>query len=103
MNRAKGNSNRWFRFQVRARGLFNRIPLKEHQKIYILTLLIGALCGLAAVLFHFLLDFFQEHIIYAAAAVQHWWFVPLVLLIPAAGGLIAGVGLHFYAPEVRGS
>jgi CIC family chloride channel protein len=102
MDRAKGNSS-WFRFQVRARSLFNRIPLKEHQKIYILTLLIGALCGLAAVLFHLLLDFFQEHIIYAAAGAQHWWFIPLVILIPAAGGLIAGAGLYFYAPEARGS
>jgi CIC family chloride channel protein len=103
MGRAKGHNSRWFRFQVRARSLFNRIPLKEHQKIYILTLLIGALCGLAAVLFHLLLDFFQEHIIYAAAAIQHWWFIPLLLLIPAAGGLIAGAGLYFYAPEARGS
>ncbi|HEX8889019.1 MAG TPA: chloride channel protein [Pyrinomonadaceae bacterium] len=102
MDRAKGNSG-WFRFQVRARSLFNRIPLKEHQKIYILTLLIGALCGLAAVVFHLLLDFFQEHIIYAAAAIQHWWFIPLVILIPGAGGLIAGAGLYFYAPEARGS
>src|ERR1043165_4875823 len=103
MGRTTGNNSNWFRFQVRARGLFNRIPLKEHQKIYILTLLIGALCGLAAVVFHLLLDFFQEHIIYAAARVEHWWFVPLVILIPAAGGLIAGAGLYFYAPEARGS
>lgn len=103
MGRTQGNNSRWFRFQVRARSLFNRIPLKEHQKIYVLTLLVGALCGLAAVLFHLLLDFFQEHIIYAAAEIHHWWFAPLVLLIPAAGGLIAGAGLYFYAPEARGS
>ncbi|HYJ45054.1 MAG TPA: chloride channel protein, partial [Pyrinomonadaceae bacterium] len=103
MGGIKRSTGRWFGFQVRARRLFNRIPLKEHQKIYVLTLLIGALCGLAAVLFHLLLDFFQEHIIYAAAGIQHWWMVPLVLLIPAAGGLIAGAGLYFYAPEARGS
>ncbi|HKC66524.1 MAG TPA: chloride channel protein [Pyrinomonadaceae bacterium] len=103
MDEIKKGGGRWFRFQVRARTLFNRIPVKEHQKIYILTLLVGALCGLAAVLFHLLLDFFQQHIIYAAAAIEHWWFAPLVLLIPAVGGLVAGAGLYFYAPEARGS
>jgi CIC family chloride channel protein len=103
MSENKSKGKRWFSFQVKAHRLFNRIPLREQQKIYVLTLLIGALCGLAAVLFHLLLDFFQEHIIYRAAAVQHWWVVPLVVLIPAVGGLIAGAGLYFYAPEARGS
>jgi CIC family chloride channel protein len=103
MSEQQRGDKRWFKFQVKAHRLFTRIPLREHQKIYVLTLLIGALCGLAAVLFHLLLDFFQEHIIYRAAMVQHWWVVPLVVLIPAVGGLIAGAGLYFYAPEARGS
>ncbi len=105
MEEDKENKNRpvWYRLQIRARQAFNRIPLREQQKIYILTLLIGVICGLAAVLFHLLLDFFQTNIIYAAAAVQGWWRIPLVLFIPAIGGLIAGAGLYFYAPEARGS
>src|SRR5207253_4703950 len=70
---------------------------------FVLTLLIGVTCGLAAVLFHLLLDFFQEHIIYRAALIEHWWRVPLLVLIPAAGGLVAGALLYFYAPEARGS
>lgn len=93
----------WFRLQIQGRKFFNRIPLREHQKVYILTLLIGAICGLAAVAFHLLLDFCQDHIIYAAAAIQHWGRVPLLLLIPLVGGLIAGAGLYFLAPEARGS
>jgi CIC family chloride channel protein len=68
-----------------------------------LTLAIGGLCGLAAVSFHLLLDFLQDHIIYRAAAVAHWWLIPLVLAIPTIGGLIAGAGLFFLAPEARGS
>jgi CIC family chloride channel protein len=83
--------------------VFNRIPLRENQKIYILTLLIGGFCGLAAVSFHLLLDFFQSHIIYAAAAATHWWRIPSLILIPAIGGLVAGAGLWFLAPEARGS
>lgn len=96
-------NSRWYRIQVRARRLFNRVPLTEQQKIYVITLLIGGICGLAAVSFHLLLDFFQKSIIYRAAAVPSWWRIPLVLLIPTAGGLIAGAGLYYYAPEARGS
>ncbi len=99
---SRGNS-KWYRLQIRARRAFNRIPLREHQKIFILTLLIGAVCGLAAVSFHLLLDFFQDNIIYKAAALPNWWRAPLVISIPAIGGLIAGAGLYFYAPEARGS
>src|ERR1700745_3266224 len=95
-------SPKWFRFQVSARRLFNRIPVSENQKIYLLTLVIGAACGLAAVSFHLLIDFFQNHIIYKAAAIPHWW-LPLVIIIPTIGGLAVGAGLYFYAPASRGS
>jgi len=103
MEPEKKNGVWWFDLQVQARRLFDRIPLQDHQKIYVLTLLIGVFCGLAAVTFHLLLDFFQKNIIYRAAAVPQWWRIPLLILIPAVGGLIAGAGLHFYAPEAAGS
>jgi CIC family chloride channel protein len=104
MSQQKENSLRlWYRVQVRARRAFNLLPVSESQKIYILTLLIGVLGGLSAVLFHLLLDFLQDHIIYRVAAVSAWWHIPAVILIPGAGGLIAGAGLYFYAPEARGS
>jgi len=93
----------WYQLQVRGRRLFNRVPITESQKVYILTLLIGVICGLAAVSFHRLLDFFQDHIIYRAAEVEGWLRIPLLILIPALGGLIAGAGLYFLAPEARGS
>ncbi|HJQ22920.1 MAG TPA: chloride channel protein [Blastocatellia bacterium] len=93
----------WYRLQIQSRRFFNRLPIREHQKLYLLTLLIGAVCGLAAVCFHLLLDLFQQQIIYRAAAIQGWWRVPLLILIPAVGGLLAGAGLYFYAPEARGS
>ena len=63
----------WYRLQIRARQFFNRVPLQDQQKIYVLTLLIGAVCGLAAVLFHLLLDYFQDQFIYRAASIPHWW------------------------------
>jgi chloride channel protein, CIC family len=104
MNNVEATSQnpRWFRFQVSARRVFNRIPVTENQKIYLLTLIIGCVCGLAAVCFHLLLDFFQNHIIYKAVSVPRWR-VPLAILIPTIGGLISGAGLYFYAPRARGS
>src|SRR5262245_23596132 len=97
------HSRRWYRVQIVARRLFNRIPLQDVQKIYVLTLLIGVICGLAAVLFHLLLDYFQGQFIYKAASIPHWWGMLLVVILPAAGGLLVGAGLSFYAPEARGS
>ena len=96
------HSPKWFSFQVAARRVFNRVPVTENQKIYLLTMIIGCVCGLAAVCFHLLLDFLQEHIIYRAATIPRWW-IPLLIFIPAIGGLISGAGLYFYAPRARGS
>jgi chloride channel protein, CIC family len=96
------DSPKWFSFQVSARRIFNRVPVTENQKIYLLTMIIGCVCGLAAVCFHLLLDFLQEHIIYRAATIPRW-SIPLLLFIPAIGGLISGAGLYFYAPRARGS
>ncbi|MGE0886484.1 MAG: chloride channel protein [Blastocatellales bacterium] len=105
MNKRETGKGRawWYRFQIRARRLFNNVPLPESQKIYILTLLIGVLSGLAAVSFHLLIDYFQKHLIYSAGAITTWWRWPLVILLPVMGGLLAGAGLHFFAPEARGS
>lgn len=94
---------RWRRLQVRVRQLLSRLPLRESQKLHLLTFLIGGVCGLAAVAFHWLLEVLQNGVIYRAAAVEGPLLIPLLLLIPALGGLIAGVGLHFFAPEARGS
>jgi CIC family chloride channel protein len=79
------------------------VPLQEHQKLHLLTFLIGVLCGLAAVAFHWLLEFFQNGIIYRVAAVPGPLRAPLLIIVPALGGLFAGAALYFCAPEARGS
>lgn len=94
---------RWRRRQIRARRVFDRLPLRENQKLHVLTFLIGGLCGLAAVSFHWLLEFLQTRIIYRVAAMDGPWRPVLLVVLPAAGGLAAGAALYFYAPEARGS
>jgi CIC family chloride channel protein len=94
---------RWRRGQVRTRRLFNRLPLGENQKLHLLTFVIGGLCGLAAVAFHWLLEFLQNGIIYRLAGAPGPWRPIFLILVPALGGLVAGATLYFYAPEARGS
>ena len=94
---------RWRRAQIRARRVLDRLPLRENQKLHLLTFLIGGSCGLAAVAFHWLLEFFQTGIIYRVAAMDGPWRAALLIAVPAAGGLVAGAALYFYAPEARGS
>ena len=68
-----------------------------------MTFLIGGLCGLAAVAFHWILESLQNGIIYRIAGSLSPWRLPLLVLVPALGGLVAGAALHFYSPEARGS
>jgi CIC family chloride channel protein len=94
---------RWRRGQIRARRTLNRLPLSENQKLHLLTFLIGGLCGLAAVAFHWLLESLQNRVIYHIADTVSPWRPALLILVPAGGGLVAGAALYFYAPEARGS
>ena len=67
------------------------------------TILAGGLCGLAAVAFHLSIMGLETLLIDRAnAASGHswiWW----TILSPAIGGLVAGVGLTYFAPAAAGS
>lgn len=101
--RKRETSLKWYRIQVRARRLFNKLPLRDSQKIYILTLLIGVLSGLAVVVFDLLLDFLQRHIIYTAAQVPGITRFPLVIIIPGLGAFVATLILYVLSPSGLGS
>ena len=82
--------------------LLRRLP-SERQRLLAVTILAGGICGLAAVAFHLsiigLEALFIEH---ANAAPGHswiWW----TIISPAVGGLVAGVGLTYFAPAAAGS
>ncbi len=75
----------------------------ERQRLLAVTILAGGLCGLAAVAFHLSIMGLETHLIDRAnAAPGHswiWW----TILSPAIGGLVAGVGLTYFAPAAAGS
>ena len=82
--------------------LLRRIP-SERQRLLAVTILAGGLCGLAAVAFHLSIMGLEVMFIDRAnAASGHswiWW----TIVSPTIGGLIAGVGLTYFAPAAAGS
>ena len=75
----------------------------ERQRLLAVTILAGGLCGLAAVAFHLSIMGLEVILIDRAnAAPGHswiWW----TIVSPAIGGIIAGIGLTYFAPAAAGS
>ena len=80
-----------------------RDAFTERHKLFGLTLVIGALCGLAAVAFHLLINLVSRFAIDAALAAPGYAFVPWTILTPTLGGLVSGVLLYYLVPNARGS
>lgn len=94
---------RWRRANLAALRLFLRVLPSERQRVFALTIVIGVLCGLAAVAFHLAIRATESQLIgRAMAAPGHswmWWTV----LTPLLGGLLSGVLLQYVFPDARGS
>jgi CIC family chloride channel protein len=75
----------------------------ERQRLLALTVIIGGVCGLAAVAFHQFIEVVSHLAIDPALAAPGkswiWW----TLLVPALGGLAAGLLLQYVVPNARGS
>jgi CIC family chloride channel protein len=82
--------------------LMRRMP-SERQRLLAVTIVAGGVCGLAAVAFHLSIMGLETLLINRAnAAPGHswiWWTV----ISPTVGGLVAGVGLTYFAPAAAGS
>jgi CIC family chloride channel protein len=80
-----------------------RVAPTESQRLFALTLLIGLVCGFAAVAFHFSIRF-AEGLLFERAIVApgRYWLVWGVTT-PVLGGLLAGVLLKYVVPNARGS
>ena len=84
-------------------SLLLRVTPTERQRLLMLTILSGALCGLAAVSFHLGIDKAQALLIDRTAAAPHFHWIIWGILTPAMGGLIVGLALHYWVPGAVGS
>jgi H+/Cl- antiporter ClcA len=79
---------RWLRTEVRF------VP-SEQQRLFLLTIVLGGLCGLAAVAFHLAIRLAERLFIgRAMSATGHLWVV-WTILTPALGGVLVGVMLKY--------
>jgi chloride channel protein, CIC family len=80
-----------------------RFAPTEPQRLFALTVVIGVVCGLSAVAFHFAIALSEKLLFDRAinAPEQLWVFWGIVT--PTLGGLAAGVLLKFVFPNARGS
>ena len=75
----------------------------EAQRLIALTVVLGVVCGLAAVLFHLSLGIVEHQLIGRAFEVRGKLGVGMLLFIPTAGGLACGALLQYVFPNARGS
>ncbi|MGB9181348.1 MAG: chloride channel protein [Pyrinomonadaceae bacterium] len=91
------------RANTAALRLFLRLLPSEQQRVFALTILIGVLCGLAAVAFHLAIRAAESRLIGRAMSAQGrswiWW----TILTPTIGGLLSGALLQYVVPDARGS
>jgi CIC family chloride channel protein len=91
------------RANVAALRLFLRALPSERRRVFALTILIGVICGLAAVAFHLSIRYAEGLLINRAmTATGHAW-VWWTILTPTLGGLVSGALLQYVVPEARGS
>ena len=89
------------RFRNRIVRFFLRLNLSEQTLLISLAILVGVGCGAGSVLFQWLLDAAYRLLLVDAPVLLGKPF--LFPLIPALGGLAAGLIACFYASEARGA
>ncbi len=86
-----------------ARAFFQRHLVNEAQHLFALTILVGLICGLAAVAFHVAITAAENQMIERAIHVHGPSWMAWTVISPALGGLIAGPILTWIVPGARGS
>jgi len=83
--------------------LFLRLIPSENQRVFVLALIAGALCGLAAVFFHLSIIGTETRLIDRAMRARGHTWIWWTILIPTLGGLLSGALLKYIVPGARGS
>jgi CIC family chloride channel protein len=93
---------------VRLRGLYLlraeiRFAPTEAQRLFFLTIVIGVVCGLAAVAFHVSITLASHVLIDQAMGAPGRAWIGWTLVTPTLGALACGVMLQYVVPNARGS
>ena len=94
---------KWQRVELNATRVFQRLRLPTNQKYFVLTITIAVACGLTAVSYHLLIKLISANLMERALAIQGPSRAAWILIIPIVGGLAAGLLLHYFFPDARGS
>src|SRR6476620_4846082 len=101
--RTRASGARWRAINLAILRLFLRLAPSERQRVFVLTIVIGALCGLAAVAFHLAIQAAEGALITRAMTAPGTSWMLWTILVPTLGGLIGGVLLYYVVPDARGS
>lgn len=93
----------WRAFRVWLVRLSLAVVPKERHRVYVLTIVVGALCGLAAVSFHLAIHGAERLLIDRALSATGSELAVWGVLTPTLGGLVSGWVLYHWAPAARGS
>jgi CIC family chloride channel protein len=99
---------RRLRLALRLRGLYLlRAEISfaptEAQRLFFLTILIGVVCGLAAVAFHVSITLASHELIDRAMGAPGRSWIGWTLVTPTLGALACGILLQYVVPNARGS
>ena len=99
---------RRLRRAVRLRGLYFlraeiRFAPTEAQRLFVLTIVIGVVCGLAAVAFHVSITLASHVLIDQAMRAPGKTWVGWTLVTPTLGAVACGLLLQYVVPNARGS
>jgi len=93
----------WVSVREKLKVFFLGLTPTERQRLLLLTILSGGLCGLAAVCFHVGIGKAEDLVINRALAAPFPTWIYLAILVPAVGGLLVGLALHYWVPGAVGS
>jgi CIC family chloride channel protein len=94
---------RWRFIKLSLLRLSLRLAPSENQRVFALTIVVGAICGLAAVAFHLSIIKAEHLMIDRAMAAQGHSWVYWTILTPTLGGIFSGILLYYFIPAARGS
>lgn len=90
----------WRLYAIRAA---HRLAPTDAQRLLMLTLVVGVLCGVAAVAFHLAIRSTERLLIERAMDTSRRGWVVFTLLTPTLGAVLAGLLLQYVVPNARGS